>query len=327
MKILITGANGQLGSHLSSHLSSQLSRRAQAALTAPLHQLEVVALDRNQFDLSQPQQLAATLDAIQPNIIINTAAYTAVDKAEQERELAFAVNAHSPAAIAAWCAQNNAALIHYSTDYVFDGSKRTPWLESDATNPLSVYGASKRAGEEAIQALIKSEGLAAITLRTSWVYAAHGKNFLLTMLKLAKDRQESLAPLTVVDDQLGAPTTVDFLADVTFDLIGNASDAGAIVNALQHKAGIYHCTMAGEVTWRGFAQRIFEIAVEKGLLRVAPAVNPTSTAAYNAPAPRPLYSVMSNEKRVNTFSVNYGGIELTWQDGLNQTLETLYQSR
>jgi dTDP-4-dehydrorhamnose reductase len=290
-RILLTGARGQLATAVAQSHRSELG--------------ELVAVDRTQFDLSQSDSLAAKLDEIKPQIIINTAAYTAVDKAQTEVDLAYAVNAHAPGEMANWCARNSALLIHYSTDYVFDGSKRSPWLETDEPRPLSVYGASKLEGEQRIAQAIE-QGAAAITLRTSWVYASHGKNFFLTMLKLAAQKPE----LTVVDDQLGAPTTVDFLAEVTRGLLALSPQEA------QAASGIYHCTMSGEVTWRGFAQTIIEQAHARGLLSAAIPVHATTTAVYNAPAPRPLYSVMSNRKRVERFGGTAAATSLSWGEGL-----------
>jgi dTDP-4-dehydrorhamnose reductase len=293
-RILLTGARGQLATAIARSHHSELG--------------ELIAVDRTQFDLSQPASLADKLDEIKPQIIINTAAYTAVDKAQTEVDLAYAVNGQAPGEMAQWCARNDALLIHYSTDYVFDGSKRMPWLETDEPRPLSVYGASKLEGEQRIAQAIE-QGAAAITLRTSWVYASHGKNFFLTMLKLAAQKPE----LTVVDDQLGAPTTVDFLADVSQGLLMLSPDDARVAS------GIYHCTMSGEVTWRGFAQAIIEQAHARGLLPASIPVHPTTTAAYNAPAPRPLYSVLSNQKRAVQFDGTVSA-ERSWLEGLEQVM-------
>ena len=228
MKILLLGKNGQVGWQL------------QRAL-APLG--EIVALERKDAggDLADPQGLAAAVRAAKPQVIVNAAAYTAVDKAESEPQLARLINTEAPAALAREAAASGALLVHYSTDYVFDGSGSAPWQESDATGPLNVYGATKLAGEQAIAA----SGCAHLTFRTSWVYAAHGDNFIKTMLRLAATRER----LTVIDDQKGAPTGAELIADVT---------AHAISQTLQQpaKAGLYHLTAAGEASWFDYAQYV-----------------------------------------------------------------------
>ena len=254
MKILVTGKDGMVGWELA---------RALPALG------EVVALGRGELDIADPVAVIATVRKVRPDVIVNAAAYTAVDKAESDRENAFLVNAAGPGFLAAEAKALGALLVHYSTDYVFDGTKQTPYVETDPTNPLSVYGQSKLAGEQAIQA----SGCRHVILRTSWVYASRGKNFLLTMLRLAKERPE----LRVVDDQRGAPTWARDIAEVT----------RAVLRRPEAPSGIYHCTAAGETTWCGFAREIVRLA---GL---ATPVVPITTAEYPTPARRPANSRMS----------------------------------
>jgi dTDP-4-dehydrorhamnose reductase len=246
LRILLTGATGQVGWEL---------RRTLAPLG------EVKVFDRFGLDLADTPVLVATVRALQPEAIVNAAAYTAVDKAESERDLAFAVNATAPRVLAEEAKRIGALLVHYSTDYVFDGGKADPYVEEDATRPINAYGASKLAGEQAIQA----SGCRHLILRTSWVYGPRGKNFYLTMLRLAKERSE----LKVVDDQRGVPTSSLEIARATATLL----DKGA--------QGLYHMTAAGETSWCGFARAILERA------GIATPVVPIRTQDYPTPAARP----------------------------------------
>jgi dTDP-4-dehydrorhamnose reductase len=246
LRILLTGATGQVGWEL---------RRTLAPLG------EVKAFDRYGLDLADAPPLAAAVRALQPDLIVNAAAYTAVDKAESERDLAFAVNATAPRVLAEEAKRIGAMLVHYSTDYVFDGEKAAPYVEDDPTGPINVYGESKLAGERAIQAT----GCRHLILRTSWVYGPRGKNFFLTMKRLAKERPE----LRVVDDQVGAPTSSIAIADATAQLLAKRT------------VGLYHMTAAGETTWCGFAREILRRA---GL--ATPVVG-ISTNDYPTPARRP----------------------------------------
>jgi dTDP-4-dehydrorhamnose reductase len=246
LRILLTGATGQVGWEL---------RRTLAPLG------EVKPFDRFGLDLADTPPLVATVRALQPEVIVNAAAYTAVDKAETERDLAFAVNATAPRVLAEEAKRIGALLVHYSTDYVFDGGKADPYVEEDATRPINAYGASKLAGEQAIQA----SGCRHLILRTSWVYGPRGKNFYLTMLRLAKERSE----LKVVDDQRGVPTSSLEIARATATLL----DKGA--------QGLYHMTAAGETSWCGFARAILERA------GIATPVVPIRTQDYPTPAARP----------------------------------------
>lgn len=259
MKILITGRNGQLAQALQQRL-------------AGLGQVHV--LGREQLDLAEPERIRQVVRELSPNLLVNAAAYTAVDQAENEPALAFAINATAPGVLAEEAARLGVPLLHYSTDYVFDGSKATPYTEDDAPNPLSVYGRSKLAGEQAIHAV----GGAHLTLRTSWVYSLHGRNFLLTMQRLLQEKPQ----LRVVADQIGAPTWAGSLAASTLALIQRwqAGQAGAW--------GTYHMTAQGQTSWFGFAQAIGEHLKAQG--RPCAQLLPIPSSEYPTPAQRPLNS-------------------------------------
>lgn len=278
MRTLITGKDGQVGTELSRFYQSHG---------------DVVLTGRSECDLSSEQSIRDVVRRVKPAIIINAGAYTAVDQAEKERALCFAINADAPRVLAEEAARLDALLIHYSTDYVFNGEKSGPYLESDPISPLGVYGESKAAGEAAIA----EAGGRYLVLRTSWVYSPHGKNFLRTMIRLGAERSE----LRVVDDQVGAPTSA-------------AAIAAATVRLLEQPAvtGIYHMTAAGSTSWYGFARAIFEA----GTLANKPLVQPIPSSAYPTPARRPANSVLSNDKFARTF-----GFRLpTWQEQLQQVL-------
>lgn len=259
MKILITGRNGQLAQALQQRL-------------AGLGQVHV--LGREQLDLAEPERIRQVVRELSPDLLVNAAAYTAVDQAENEPALAFAINATAPGVLAEEAARLGVPLLHYSTDYVFDGSKATPYTEDDAPNPLSVYGRSKLAGEQAIHAV----GGAHLTLRTSWVYSLHGRNFLLTMQRLLQEKPQ----LRVVADQIGAPTWAGSLAASTLALIQHwqAGQAGAW--------GTYHMTAQGQTSWFGFAQAIGEHLKAQG--RPCAQLLPIPSSEYPTPAQRPLNS-------------------------------------
>ena len=293
MKILLLGKNGQVGWEL------------QRAL-APLG--ELTALDRQGDDglcgdLTNLNGLAATVRAVQPQVIVNAAAYTAVDKAEGEPELAQRINAEAPAALAREAAALGALLVHYSTDYVFDGSGSAPWAEDAPTGPLGVYGATKLAGEHAIV----QTGCPHLILRTSWVYAARGGNFARTMLRLAQERER----LTVIDDQWGAPTGAELIADVTAHAVAQTRQQPA-------KAGIYHLTAAGETTWFSYAKYVLALAgqAQKAIKIKATELLPIPTSAYPTPARRPHNSRLDTRK----LQTHFGLALPPWQHGVRRML-------
>lgn len=296
MKLLLLGKGGQVGWELQRSL-------------APLGELVALDFDSTDFhaDFSRPEQLADTVLKVRPDVIVNAAAHTAVDKAESEPEFARKLNATSPGVVAEAAQQIGALMVHYSTDYVFDGSGSKPWKEDDATGPLSVYGQTKLEGEQ----LVAQNCAKHLIFRTSWVYAARGGNFAKTMLRIAKERDK----LTVIDDQFGAPTGAELLADVT---------AHAIRATLQDpsKAGLYHAIAGGETTWYGYARFVLEMAQQAGVeLRAGPqAVEPVPTSAFPTPAKRPHNSRLDTTKLQTTF-----GLRLPpWQEGVARMLrETL----
>jgi len=297
MKILLFGKNGQVGWELQRSL-------------APLG--ELIALDFDspgdlKADFTQPDTLAATVRAVQPDVIVNAAAHTAVDKAESEAELARAINASSPGVLAREAASLNAWLVHYSTDYVFDGSGDAPRSEDAPTNPLSVYGRTKLEGEE----LIRASGCPHLILRTSWVYAARGGNFARTMLRLAAEREQ----LKVIDDQIGAPTGADLLADVTAHALRTARQQPEL-------GGTYHAVATGETSWHGYARFVIEWARQHGhAVKVAPeAITALPTSAYPTAAKRPLNSRLSTAKLRSGFSLTLPAWELGVERMLNEVL-------
>ena len=288
-RILLLGAGGQLG--------MQLARRLAA-------EVELIALTRAELDFTDATALRAAIQQANPQIVINAAAYTAVDKAESEPEAARLVNAVAPGVIAEELARTNGWLIHYSTDYVFDGSGTRPWMETDPTGPLSVYGQTKLDGELAIAAA----GCRHVTLRTSWVYASEGRNFLHTMLRLGRERDL----LKIVDDQIGAPTSAEAITEATQvvlrQLAASGDDAGA--------SGTYHLACAGETSWCGFARAIFS---EFAALQKPPEVVPIPTDAYPTPARRPRNSRLNCTK----FTAQFGFRMPHWEDALHEVAAEL----
>lgn len=278
MKIVLLGKNGQVGWEL------------QRALL-PLG--ELVALDRSEGDLENPDQLLSKIRRHEPDVIVNAAAYTAVDRAESDTARAQQVNAEVPAALAALAKELNAWLVHYSTDYVFDGTKSTPYLEDDATAPLSVYGKSKLDGERGIVA----SGCRHLTFRTSWVFAPRGGNFARTMLKVATERDR----LAVVNDQFGVPTSAELIADVTALCLYRVLHAEAVDSF----AGIYHLVAAGETTWFDYACLVLDEAARHGAVLKVPAnaVLPIPASDYPTPARRPQSSRLSTQKLESTFAL------------------------
>ncbi len=291
-RFLIAGATGQLGTELQVALGSEG---------------QVIALDRASCDLSEPSSIRNALHASRPDVILNAAAYTAVDRAESEPELAMRVNGTAPGLLAEEAKKIGALLIHYSTDYVFDGLKRGSWVEEDLVNPLNVYGQTKLAGERNIQQV----GGRYLIFRTSWVYSPHGHNFLRTMLRLGQERDE----LKIVDDQRGAPTSAFALASATREVLKNL-----IEKNVEDIAGIYHMTCAGETTWCGFAQAIFARAKAQ---KPWASVHGIPSSDYPTPAKRPANSVLSNQKLKAAFTIQLP----LWETALNASLRALGVSR
>ncbi len=292
LKILLLGQGGQVGWEL------------QRAL-APLG--EVIGLDHDSKELhgdfSQPERLSATVAAVRPDIIVNAAAHTAVDKAESEPDLARAINATAPGVLARCAAETGAWLVHYSTDYVFDGSGDQPRREDDATGPLSIYGQTKLDGEEAI----RTSGCKHLILRTSWVYAARGGNFAKTMLRLAAEREK----LTVIDDQIGAPTGADLLADLTAQMLRTAMAQPDL-----DLSGTYHAVAGGQTSWHGYASFVIEQARRLGRELKVQTIDPVPTTAFPTPARRPLNSRLDTAKLQASF-----GLRLPpWQQGVERML-------
>ena len=293
MTFLLLGANGQVGNEL---------RRSLAAMG------EVVPTTRSGqlpdggrckiADFDRPDTLVELVERIQPTVVINAAAYTAVDKAEDDIEAAFRANAEAPGVLARACADRGIPFVHYSTDYVFDGQGTRPYREDDATSPLGVYGASKLAGEEAV----REAGGRHVILRTAWVYGQYGHNFLRTMLRVGTDRDE----LRVVADQSGTPTPASLIADVTVELLRQQTEV----------SGTFHLTPRGETSWHGFAEAIFDDAVAQGVLARAPRVLAITTADYPTRAKRPSYSRLD----VGKLEQQLGRPLPDWRTGLQQVL-------
>jgi dTDP-4-dehydrorhamnose reductase len=286
-RILVTGKDGQVGFELLRSLAGQG---------------QVMAVGRGEMDLSNPDSIRRTVREIGPDLIVNAAAYTAVDQAESEPELALAVNGIAPGILAEEAKRLGAALIHYSTDYVFDGSKAAPYTEDDEPRPLNVYGRTKLAGERAIQAVDAPH----LILRTSWIYGTRGKNFLLTILRLARERDE----LSIVDDQVGAPTWSRALAEATSGILKRLGyGKPGFSDACAQQRGIYNLSAAGQTSWHGFAAAILANAASQqpgqsacALDRV-PVLKPIPAEQYPLPARRPRYSVLANAKLQRAFGL------------------------
>lgn len=294
MRILLTGSRGQVG-----HALKPLLERHGT----------VVSPASAEFDLSKPPMLAGQLDALSPDVIVNPAAYTAVDRAEDERELAFLVNAAAPEAIAKWAARNRVPLVHFSTDYVFNGSGNRPWREDGPTEPLSTYGASKLAGDVAIQAA----GGAHLIVRTSWVYAAKGTNFLRTIARLAGERKE----LRIVADQIGAPTTARAIADAVACIV--LPDLTTLHEQFVRKGGVVNLVCAGETSWHGFASAIVGGLKSRGMALAVESIIPIATADFPTKATRPGNSRLDLSRLKQRFGVTMP----TWQDALEHELDAL----
>ena len=292
-RVLIVGAAGQVGVEL---------KRSFAGFGS------IVAVDLESVDLADEAQTRALVRRVRPDVILNAAAYTAVDRAESQHDLAMAINATAPRILAEEALPLNALLVHYSTDYVFNGEKEQPWIESDEPNPLNMYGTSKLAGEQAIQQV----GGRFLIFRTSWVYGPHGNNFLFTMLRLGRERDR----LSIVDDQFGGPTTSIELANATRTITEGVL-AGQF-GAAQDWPGLYHMTCAGSTTWFGLAKAIFASAASRLHVK-PPELAPQATKDYPTPAKRPRNSVLSNEKLYTRFGVRLA----SWQSALDDVFEAL----
>jgi dTDP-4-dehydrorhamnose reductase len=299
IRVLVAGAGGQVGAEVARELGALA---------------QVVAHDRTSLDLSHPDRIVARIREARPDVIVNAAAYTAVDRAETDEELAHTVNGVAPGIMAGEAKRCGALLLHFSTDYVFDGSAERPYVESDAVNPLGAYGRTKLAGERAVAA----SGCAHLTLRTSWVYGPRGKNFVLTMLRLAASQPE----LRVVGDQRGAPTSSGQIARAVREIF-TGGQARVIVAAdvarVKEATGLYHASAAGETTWFGFAQEIFAMRARTAPAFSAPRVVAIATAEYPTPARRPAYSVLSSEKLAASLGVRIPA----WREGLGEALSAL----
>jgi dTDP-4-dehydrorhamnose reductase len=304
MRILLTGVNGQVGN----------------ALRAPLASLgTVLAVDRSSLDLSRPDTIAEFLDTAKPDLIINPAAYTAVDQAEDEKELAYLVNSASPRAMALWAASRKVPLLHFSTDYVFDGSGERRWREDDPTKPLSVYGASKLAGEIAI----RESGASHLIVRTSWVYASKGKNFLNTVIRLARERSE----LRIVADQVGAPTAANALAAGVIALLSGqgggplkqAPHHGPVQYNFHHAGGVVHMCASGETSWHGFACAIVEALQRRGERLAVSHIAAIETKDFPTRAVRPGNSRLDMDRLESTA----GLVMPDWRQGLDLELDQL----
>jgi len=300
IRVLVTGAGGQVGAEVARALEGRA---------------EVAARDRAALDLADPKALANAVRELRPALIVNAGGYTAVDRAESEPTQAHAVNAVAPGVLAEEARRVGALLVHFSTDYVFDGSKRTPYVETDPTGPLGEYGRSKLAGEAAVAAA----GGAHLVLRTSWVYGPRGRNFLLTMLRAGAERQE----LRVVDDQRGAPTSSLQLASLVARLLvpeeGVREPGEADLERLKAASGTYHATAAGETTWHGFAQAIFDGWCVRLPTYRRPRLIAIPTSEYPTPARRPANSVLSNARLEAAFGTRIGD----WAPGLEAVLSAL----
>lgn len=297
MKILLFGKNGQLGWELQRSLAPLGELVALGSRASPLP-----------ADFMDSERLAQTVRQVRPDVIVNAAAYTAVDRAETEREVAHGVNAKAPGVLAQEAQALGAWMVHFSTDYVFDGSGTTPWREGDPTSPLSIYGATKLEGEQRVMQACSRH----LVLRTSWVYAARGSNFARTMLRLAQERDH----LSVVDDQFGAPTGAQLLADVTAHALRAALDLPA-------RAGLYHVAAAGQTTWHGYARHVLAFAAAQGMaLRATPdRVVAVPSSAFPTPARRPANSRLDTQAFTRTFGLTLPD----WRVGLDRTLSELLQ--
>ena len=309
MRTLLLGANGQLGRTFLEHGGLP----ARGELVAATREGVLTRGGQGEIaDLSRPASLPALLDRVRPDVIVNAAAYTAVDRAEQEESLATRVNGEAVGVIGRWAAAHGALMVHYSTDYVFDGRQAQPYAVNAPTAPLSAYGRSKLAGERAL----RDSGSDHLIFRTGWVYAAHGNNFLRTMLRLGAEREE----MRVVADQHGAPTGTGLIVDASLAALDRWHAADPTQR--QQLSGTHHLVASGATTWHGFASAIFEQAVDRGLLVRAPRVLPISTADYPTPAQRPAWSLLGNHGFQQVFDFPLPD----WREGLHKVIDSLAQS-
>lgn len=293
MTILVTGSGGQVG--------TELLRRAQR------RQIAVIGLARHALDIADPSAIERELTTLPVTLVVNAAAYTAVDRAETERDTAFAANCDGPANLAAYCAQREIPLIHISTDYVFDGTRREPYNEDDPVNPLGVYGASKAAGEQAVRERLSRH----VILRTAWVYSAHGHNFVKTMLRLGSERDE----IGVVDDQIGCPTAAGEIAEAILSV------ATRIQSKQTPRWGTYHYCAAGQASWYEFACKIFQLAARHRRYRAV--VKPIPSSAYPTPVRRPANSVLDCTKFQEAFGLN----RRPWPEPLEEMLDEINKNK
>ncbi len=294
MRILVTGATGQVGGSLVARLSASAT---------------VLAADRSVLDLAEPHTIIGTLDRLAPDIVFNPAAYTAVDKAEDEPELAMRINAEAPGAMARWAAARNVPLVHFSTDYVFDGSGERAWREDDAPQPLSVYGATKLGGENAI----RNAGGTFLIVRTSWVYAAEGKNFLRTIAQLARERSE----LRIVADQIGAPTSAALIGDAVAGMLSEGLES--LRERCAGAGGLVHLAASGETSWYGFACAIVDGLKARGVAVAAKRIVPITSADYPTKARRPQNSRLDLSRLQSIFGI----APPPWQNALSPELDRL----
>jgi dTDP-4-dehydrorhamnose reductase len=294
MLVMVTGATGQVGGALLQTLPSAFS---------------VVAAGRDQLNLAHLEQIESALDCIGPDLIINPAAYTAVDRAEDDKEMAFRINAEAPGIMARWAAEHHVPFIHFSTDYVFDGTGMRPWRENDQANPLSVYGASKLAGEAAI----RSAGGSHLIVRTSWVYAAKGTNFLRTIVRLAKERKE----LRIVIDQIGAPTSARVIADAVASIVG--TNAAHLADRFAVSQGVVNVAASGQTNWYEFAVAIVEGLKRRGVTLAVDSIMPIATEDYPTKAKRPANSRLDLTRLRGVFGIN----PPEWDQALRSELDQL----
>lgn len=293
MRILVTGVTGQIGGSLASRLSETST---------------VIAADRTVLDLTRTSEIPGKLAELAPDVIVNPAAYTAVDRAEDERELAFVLNSHAPAVLARWAAEHGVPIVHFSTDYVFSGAGGRPWLETDDPGPLSTYGESKLAGELAV----RNAGGSHLVVRTSWVYSSSGGNFLTTIVRLAKERRE----LRIVADQVGAPTSVKIIVDIVSSALTRPAD---LTEFFAGAGGLIHLSASGATSWHGFATAIVDGLHARKLPLAVERIVPIATEEYPTKARRPLNSRLD----LSRLSQSFGVVPPQWSHGLERELDQI----